>query len=67
MSHAYSHLYYEKKLKQIITDDYADYLAALPLNEEGEKLFVFRNRRLRELYEAETDEVKAEVEALPGE
>lgn len=61
---AYSHLYYKKKLRHLINDEYTVYLATLPTGIEPDKLFVFRNRRLRELYECESDDVKAEVEAL---
>jgi hypothetical protein len=48
----------------MINDEYTVYLATLPPEVEVEKLFVFRNRRLRDLYEVESAEVKAEVEAL---
>ncbi|KAH7904111.1 hypothetical protein BJ138DRAFT_1186425 [Hygrophoropsis aurantiaca] len=75
---AYSHLYYEKKLREIIKSDYVTYLkefkehegeAPVPNDDDAKKrkpetIFAFRNRRLRELYLTETDEVKKEVEEL---
>jgi hypothetical protein len=60
---AYSHLYYNKKLRQIIVDGYIEYLAGVP-NEEPDSMFKYRNRELRVLLDKETDEVKAEVGAL---
>lgn len=60
---AYSYLYYNESLRGIIVPEYASYVAALPEGAEpAETLFTFRNRRLRELLELETDEVKAAVE-----
>jgi hypothetical protein len=64
LSQAYSHLYYATKLWQLINDEYATYLATLPEDMLPEKLFVFHNWHVRELYDLETKEVKAEVEAL---
>jgi hypothetical protein len=60
----YSHLYYEKKLEQIINHDYMEYLAELPEGTESEKIVSFCNHCLHQLYDEETDEVKAEVEAF---
>lgn len=51
-------------MRNLINDEYTVYLATLPTGIEPDKLFVFRNRRLRELYECESNDVKAEVEAL---
>lgn len=61
---AYSNLYYQSKLKNVVDEGYTDYCASLPLGENPESIFKWRNNKLRELYEAETDEVKAEVEVL---
>lgn len=62
---AYSHLYYEQKgLACIIKTQYENYLAELPVDTKVENLFAFRNRRLREMLEAESDEVKARVEEI---
>lgn len=63
-SQAYSHLYYHSKLKAIVDEEYAEYCTSLPLDVEPEKIFTWRNRRVRELYENESDDVKAEVEEL---
>jgi len=63
---AYASLYYEdegKNLKQKIEGEYANYIKQVPDHgETPEALFTFRNRRLRELYEAETDDIKTKVE-----
>jgi hypothetical protein len=61
---AYSHLYYATKLRQLINDEYTTYLATLPEDMLPEKLFIFCNRCVHKLYDLETEEVKAEVEAL---
>jgi hypothetical protein len=62
--HAYSCLYYDKKLRSIITNAYLEYREGLSDSEEADSLFKFRNRELRAMLEDETSEVKAEVEAL---
>lgn len=62
--HAYSHLFYTSKLKAIIDKDYTDYCASLAPGAEPVKIITWRNQRIRELYAAETDDVKAQVEAL---
>ena len=61
---AYSHLYYDKKLRQVIRDGYIEYIAGLPNGTEPDSMFKYRNQELRALLENETSEVKAEVEAL---
>lgn len=63
---AYSHLYWETRLKAEIDPEYPVYVASVPLGEGIQSLFVFRNRRLRERLVDETAAVKAEVEACRG-
>lgn len=63
---AYSHLYWETRLKAEIDPEYPVYVANVPLGEGTQSLLVFRNRRLRELLANETAAVKAEVEACRG-
>ena len=60
---AYSHLYYEKKgLKAQIHSKYKMYLTELLPDTKGETLFSFTNRRLHEMLEVESEDVKAIVE-----
>ena len=61
---AYSHLYYKRRLRSIITNAYIEYLVEVPDGEEADSLFKFRNRALRSMLENETSEVKAEVDLL---
>ena len=61
---AYSHLYYHTKLRPIIVARYLEYLATVPAGAQPDSQFKHRNRQLRLMLEAETDEVKAEVTAL---
>jgi hypothetical protein len=60
---AYSRLYYEKKLKVVTDARWEQYIAENPemKTKKGEQLR-HRNEVLKELLEAETDDVKAEVE-----
>lgn len=60
---AYSYLYYDAKLRDIIVPEYASYIAGLSEGAKADSLFAFRNRRLRELLELESDDVKANVNA----
>lgn len=61
---AYSRLYYEEKLKEIIAQRWAGHVA---MQEDGDAkskgpTLPFRNKVIKELYESESAEVKAEVE-----
>jgi len=60
---AYSCLYYDAKLRPIITSAYIEYREGIHDNEPI-SLFAFRNRELRTMLEKETSEVKAEVAEL---
>jgi hypothetical protein len=59
----YSRLYYETKLKTIISERWKTHLIANPedASKSGPPL-QFRNKIIRELYDSETPEIKAEVE-----
>ncbi|KZP29502.1 hypothetical protein FIBSPDRAFT_988802 [Athelia psychrophila] len=59
---AYSYLYYDTRLRAVIVPEYTTYLAGLAEETKPESLFMFRNRRLRELLELEPDDVKSAVE-----
>jgi hypothetical protein len=67
ITQAYSALYYDSKLKDIIADRWNDHCASQPGCVEGKKVslpnIAFRNKVIREAYEEETQEVKDEVEA----
>jgi hypothetical protein len=58
---AYSHLYYESKLKTIIEERYKEHLEVVPTKDQ-QSAFVFRTAETKALFDAETDEVKQEVE-----
>jgi hypothetical protein len=58
---AYSQLYYELKIKPIIDKKYKEHLETVPFDEQ-KSAFAFRARVTKELLEAETEEVKREVE-----
>ena len=59
----YSHLYYKKKgLKAQIHSEYEKYLTELLPDAKGKTLFSFTNRRLCEMLEVESEDVKAIVE-----
>ena len=62
ITQAYSRIYYENKLKAIINDRWLTHLKSHPddASKTGPPL-AFRNKIVRELYEAESAEVKAEV------
>jgi len=63
--HAYSRIYYYKKLKPIVDADWTQYLAENPQLEKDDlrkESLRRRNLILKNLFDAETDEVKAEVE-----
>jgi hypothetical protein len=59
----YSRLYYETKLKPIIAECWQTHLIANPedASKSGPPL-QFRNKIIRDLYDSETPEIKAEVE-----
>lgn len=60
---AYSRLYYSKKLKTIVDAKWTQYIAKNPhLKSRNGEALRHRNCVLAELLNAETDEVKAEVE-----
>jgi hypothetical protein len=61
---AYSRLYYDAKLRPIITNAYIEYCKGLPDSEVPVSLFIFRNRELRAMLENETSKVKEEVAEL---
>jgi hypothetical protein len=61
---AYSRLYYDTKLRPIITNAYIEYREKVPDGEQVDSLFKFRNRELRAMLENETSEVKAQVDTL---
>lgn len=63
---AYSHLYWETRLKAEIDPEYPSYVAGVPVGGKIQSLFGFRNRRLRERLVDETEAVKAEVDACRG-
>ncbi|TDL22045.1 hypothetical protein BD410DRAFT_803858 [Rickenella mellea] len=59
----YSGLYYNNKLKPVIDHQYTEHVEKSKAdNTEPEKAIAFRNRLIKEAYEAESDAVKAEVE-----
>jgi len=60
---AYSRLYYETKLKAIINEKLKEHTESVP-KEEQKTRFVFLTALTKELFDAETDEVKKEVEAF---
>lgn len=60
---AYSHLYWETRLKAEIDAEYPPYVASFAAGKRAQSLFAFRNRRLRERLANETEAVKAEVDA----
>jgi hypothetical protein len=58
---AYSQLYYETKLKPVIDKKYHDYLETVPPKDQ-KSAFAFRAAETKRLFDAETDEVKKQVE-----
>ena len=58
---AYSRLYYDTKLKPIIDEKYKEYTETVPEDEQKTR-FVFSAALTKTLFEAETEEVKREVE-----
>jgi hypothetical protein len=62
ITQAYSRLYYEDKLKAIINEHWLTHLKSHPedASKKGSTL-AFRNKIVKELYDAEPAEVKAEV------
>ncbi|TDL21060.1 hypothetical protein BD410DRAFT_804492 [Rickenella mellea] len=59
----YSDLYYADKLKPTIDEQYSEHVEKSKAdNTEPEKAIAFRNRLIKEAYEAESDSVKEEVE-----
>ena len=59
----YSWLYYNKKLKAIVDARWEQYIAENPsIKGVRGQVLKFRNAVIKELYDLETDEVKAEVE-----
>jgi hypothetical protein len=58
---AYSRLYYDTKLKDIIDAKFSEHTETVPVHEQMTR-FVFGAALTRTLYEAETEEVKKEVE-----
>lgn len=63
---AYSKLYWDKKLKAIIDASYKEHCNGLQPGEEPIAPIQWRNTELQRLYDEETEEVKAEVEAYRG-
>ncbi|TDL13480.1 hypothetical protein BD410DRAFT_846907 [Rickenella mellea] len=60
----YSDLYYKDKLKPTFDQQYTEHVEKSKAdNTEPEKAIAFRNRLIKDAYEAESDTVKAEVEA----
>ena len=60
---AYLQLYYNKKLKAIVDARWEQYIAENPsMKGVRGQVLKFRNAVIKELYDLETDEVKAEVE-----
>src|SRR5260370_23124396 len=60
---AYSWLYYNKKLKAIVDARWEQYIAENPsMKGVRGQVLKFRNAVIKELYNLETDKVKAEVE-----
>lgn len=57
---AYTRLYYKKKLKAIVDPKWEEYLARNP-DKQNEGLS-YRNAAIKDIFDAETDEVKSEVE-----
>jgi hypothetical protein len=58
---AYSRLYYEIKLKDVINVEFEEHTKTVPKHEQKTR-FVFSTALTKTLYEAETEEVKKEVE-----
>ncbi|TDL22888.1 hypothetical protein BD410DRAFT_839567 [Rickenella mellea] len=59
----YSDLYYDSKLKPTFDEQYTEHVEKSKAdNTEPKKAIAFRNRLIKEAYEAESDMVKAEVE-----
>lgn len=60
---AYLNKFQNTKLKEKIDETWQQYLSEVPEGQKPEKtLFEIRNKLARQMYEAETDEVKQEVE-----
>jgi hypothetical protein len=60
---AYSHLYYDTKLRPLVTNAYIEYRDGLPNGKHPDSLFKFQNHQLRVMLDNETSEVKALVMA----
>lgn len=60
---SFSHLYYHG-LKDQLTEEYTVYCAVLPAGKAPEPMLSWRNRRLKELFDAASADVKAKVEQL---
>ena len=58
---AYSQLYYESKLKPIVEKNYKEHLENVP-SDEQKTAFAFRTAEIKRLLEAESEDVKREVE-----
>jgi hypothetical protein len=58
---AYSKLYYDTKLKDVVNAKFSEYTETVPIHEQMTR-FVFGVALTKTLYEAETEEVKKEVE-----
>jgi hypothetical protein len=58
---AYSKLYYETKLKDIIDEKYKEHIDTTPKAEQKGR-FAFTSALTKSFYDAETDEIKNEVE-----
>jgi hypothetical protein len=59
--HAYSRLYYKKKLKPIVHASWKKHIARHPNRDSKGDVMKHRNAVVKALFEIETDEVKAEV------
>lgn len=60
---AYSRLYYDKKLKVIVDAKWKEHIAENPhLEKKKGEALRHRNATIKEVFEIETDSVKAEVE-----
>jgi hypothetical protein len=61
VTQAYSRLYYEKKLKAIVDARWARHLTENPTGHGRGEALRLRNAVIKELFDAETEEVKADV------
>jgi hypothetical protein len=58
----YTQLYYEKKWKPILQEQYKEYKCQVPEGEKVKLAFPFAMDWLCEIYDNESEEVKVEVE-----